>query len=115
MFPIRDDQPRTTIPYVNYSIILLNVGVFAYEFYLRIQDPKALYSLYYQFGTIPHNFQLAFSGDAQLTVPGVFFTILSSMFMHVSVLHLVGNMSVFWLCGDDVASQVGQVIYTLFS
>src|SRR5258708_19681818 len=93
MFPIRDDQPRTTIPYVNYSIILLNVGVFAYEFYLRIQDPKALYSIYYQFGTIPHNFQLAFSGDSQLTVPGVFFSILPAMFMHFSVLPLARNIS----------------------
>jgi len=108
MFPIRDDQPRTTIPYVNYSIILVNVGVFAFEFYLRIQDPKALYSLYYQFGTIPHNFQLAFSGKSQLTVPGVFFTILSSMFMHVSVLHLVGNMWVLWIFGDNIEDHLGQ-------
>ena len=113
MFPIRDDQPRTTIPYVNYSIILVNVGVFAYEFYLRIQDPKALYSLYYQFGTIPHNFQLAFSGDSQLTVPGVFFTILSSMFMHVSVLHLVGNMWVLWIFGDNIEDHLGHAVYPL--
>jgi len=113
MFPIRDDQPRTTIPYVNYSIILLNVGVFAYEFYLRIQDPKALYSLYYQFGTIPHNFQLAFSGDPQLAVPGVFFTMLSSMFMHVSVLHLVGNMWVLWIFGDNIEDHLGHAVYPL--
>ena len=115
MFPIRDDQPRTTFPYVNYSIILVNVGVFAYEFYLRTQDPKALYALYYQFGTIPHNFQLAFTGGyAQITLPGVFLTILTSMFMHGSVLHLLGNMWVLWIFGDNIEDHLGHVVYPIF-
>jgi membrane associated rhomboid family serine protease len=115
MFPIRDDQPRTTFPYVNYFIIAVNVGVFAYELYLRTQDPKALYSLYYQFGTIPHNFQLAFAGGyAQITLPGVFLTILTSMFMHVSVLHLLGNMWVLWIFGDNIEDHLGHVVYPIF-
>src|SRR5258708_4666519 len=114
MIPLRDDQPRTIFPYVNYVIIAANVGVFAYEFYLRTQDPKALYSLYYQYGTIPHNFQLAFSDYSQLTVSGVFLTILTSMFMHVSVLHLIGNMWVLWIFGDNIEDHLGHVVYPIF-
>ena len=31
MIPIRNDQPRTSIPWVNYLLIAANVGVFAYQ------------------------------------------------------------------------------------
>ena len=69
MIPIRDDQPRSTIPYVNYFIIAVNVAVFAYEISVGLHDRRAPSDLFQQFGTIPHNFALAISGGyAQLTI-----------------------------------------------
>ncbi len=39
MFPIRDDQPSFSTPFVNYFIIALNVVVFLFEQSIEYQDP----------------------------------------------------------------------------
>src|SRR5260370_21751924 len=115
MIPIRDDQARSTIPYVNYFIIALNVAVFACEISVGLHDRRALNDLFQQFGTIPHNFELAISGGyAQLTIPSVFVTIFTSMFMHASVLHLLGNMWVLWIFGDNIEDHLGHFVYLIF-
>ena len=115
MIPIRDDQPCSTFPYVNYVIIAANVAVFAYELSVGGHDRGALFDLIKQYGTIPHNFELAFSGGyAQLTIPGVFLTILTSMFMHASVLHLLGNVWVLWIFGDNIEDHLGHFVYPIF-
>jgi hypothetical protein len=46
VIPLRDDQPRTTIPYVNYSIIALNLAVFGFEIWSRFNNPPALRSFF---------------------------------------------------------------------
>ena len=41
-------------------------------------------------------------------------TILSSMFMHSSALHFVGNMAYLWVFGDNVEARLGHIKYALF-
>jgi membrane associated rhomboid family serine protease len=95
MIPIRDDQPCSSFAWVNYFIIAANIAVFGYEISLGLHT-RALYEFWVRRGVVPHNFELAFSGSAQITISGVFLTILTSMFLHGSVLHLLGNV---WCCG----------------
>ena len=113
MIPIRDDQPCTTTPWVNYFIIAANVTVFGYQLSLGLHS-RELYEFYARFGAVPHNFELAFAGSGQVKLIGTFLTILTSIFVHGSVLHLLGNVWVLWIFGDNIEDHLGHVIYPIF-
>jgi len=53
MFPIRDDQPSFSTPFVNYFIIALNVVVFLFEQSIEYQDPRAYLALCFSSGLCP--------------------------------------------------------------
>jgi len=112
MFPIRDDQPSSSKPYVNYFIIALNVIV-----YLFLQPParsQAFQAMTQQFGLIPHDFTRAIAGVPQYPLAANAWTVLTSMFMHGGFLHILGNMWFLWIFGDNVEDRVGHVPYLIF-
>jgi len=84
-------------------IIALNVIVFAYEFML---SETGLESLINNWGLIPY----------QLTAlqPTAFVRILTSMFLHGGVMHLLGNMLYLWIFGDNVESAMGSPCFAVF-
>jgi membrane associated rhomboid family serine protease len=114
MFPIRDDQPRTTTPYVTYSIIAINLAIFGYEVWLGVQDPKAWYGFLMRYSQVPHHFQLAFQGSSGYTIGGAFLTIFTSMFLHAGWLHVLVNMWFLRIFGDNVEDHFGHAAYALF-
>ena len=109
MIPLRDDAPRTTIPYVNYFLIVLNTLVFLFEVSL---GPRTRAGFVFQFGFTPTHVNAWLSGgfpaDAAL-VP--FF---SSMFLHASWGHLIGNMWMLTIFGDNIEDQLGHFRYLIF-
>ena len=121
MLPLRDDQPRTLIPFVNWSIIAVNIAVFIFEVQHGVgTSPESLDDLHSQlaflnhYAVVPQHFQLAFTGSQGYTIAGVFGTIFTSMFMHGGVLHLIGNMWFLWLFGNKVEDHFGHVVYPFF-
>jgi membrane associated rhomboid family serine protease len=46
--------------------------------------------------------------------PVVYLTLLSSMFMHGSIMHLAGNMLFLWIFGDNLESRMGSLRYLIF-
>jgi len=114
MIPLRDDTPRYSTPYVNYFIIALNSLVFLFELSIGAQSHRALNNLIYQFGVVPHHFQLALAGSPRFTLPVVLFTTLTSMFLHAGWLHLIFNMLFLWIFGDNVEDYLGHFSYLLF-
>jgi membrane associated rhomboid family serine protease len=46
--------------------------------------------------------------------PPWWFTILSSMFMHGSLLHIAGNMLFLWIFGNNIEDSMGRVKFVLF-
>lgn len=114
MIPLRDDTPRYSAPYVTYFIIALNAVIFLFELSVGGQSPRALNSLMYQFGVVPHHFEQALAGSPRFSFPGLFLTILTSMFLHASWLHIIGNMWVLWIFGDNIEDYLGHFSYLLF-
>src|SRR5690349_5279811 len=113
MIPLRDDQPRTTVPYVTYSIIAGNLAVFGYEISVWMQGPQAWYEFLLHYAEIPQHFQLAFQGS-QYTIGGVALTIFTSMFIHGGWLHVLGNMWFLWIFGDNIEDHFGHATYAVF-
>lgn len=114
IFPIRDDQSRTRAAYVNYFIIALNFAVFLYGFWLKLHDQPGWSAFTNSYTMVPHHFELAISGTGQYSISGVFLTIFTSMFMHAGWVHLIGNLWVLWIFGDNIEDHLGHAVYGVF-
>lgn len=114
MIPIKDDQPRFSMPYVTYFLIGLNVAVFLFEFSVQVQSPRALDSLMYQFGVVPRLVTGALTGAVDVSPAVAFVPMLTSMFLHASWLHVIGNMWVLWIFGDNIEDYLGHFPYLVF-
>src|SRR6266852_6113436 len=97
MIPLRDVIPSRTTPYITVTIIILNALAWFYELAL----PRDVLPLFLQFyGVVP----------ADLTAT----TLVSSMFLHGSWSHVIGNMWYLWIFGDNVEDRVGHGRFILF-
>ncbi|HEX6802825.1 MAG TPA: rhomboid family intramembrane serine protease [Terriglobales bacterium] len=113
-FPIRDDQPRFSTPFVNYFLIGLNVAVFFFELAVAAQGRRALNGLMFQFGVVPVHFERALAGSAHYTLGAALIMIFTSMFLHAGWSHIFFNMWGLWIFGDNVEDYVGHFTYLIF-
>lgn len=109
MIPIRDDAPRSTTPFINYFLIVLNVLVFLFELTLPPR-PRTAFEL--QFAFIPYRVDLWLQGVQPAGVALV--PLFTSMFLHAGWLHLISNMWVLAIFGDNVEDRLGHFGYLLF-
>ncbi len=105
MFPLRDSTPSQHFPLVTVCIILINLLVFLFESGL---NETQLNTIVYQFGFVPANFL-----DDQIG-PIVYIPFLTSMFLHGSWMHVIGNMWMLWLFGDNVEDCMGGLKFLIF-
>src|SRR5689334_11020368 len=136
MLPIKDNIPTDRFPIVTVALILINVVVYV----LTIRHGGSLWSgpsgsTVVKYGAIPFELthpgkhcdlvQTAFASgvacEGQLGVtgtasaqPGAWETVLSSMFMHASLLHIGGNMLFLWIFGNNVEDSMGPVKFVVF-
>lgn len=121
MFPIRDENPTLRTPVVTIAIIALNAVV-----WLFLQgggmDPQLAQSVC-QFGAIPGELTgLAAGRTVQLgphhacTLEGSpnWLTLVTSMFMHGSWMHIIGNMWFLWIFGNNVEDSMGRLRFIVF-
>ena len=102
MFPIGDEHNgRLLTPYVNYTLIAINIVVFLYQ--LLLPEPELL-EFIFRWGAIP----------AEISQGQDLFGLVSSMFLHGGWLHIAGNMLFLWVFGDNVEDTMGHVSYLLF-
>lgn len=110
-FPLRDDAPRWRFPWVNTLLIGLNIVVFLYELQLpaRYLDRVVFPTL----GLVPYRIDLFFQGTP-VALSAVIVPIFTSMFLHGGWWHLIGNMWMLYLFGDNVEDLFGHGRYLLF-
>jgi membrane associated rhomboid family serine protease len=122
VFPIRDDNPTLKPPYATYLIIALNV--LAWVLVQGMGTDPALGRSVCEFGAIPGALlgtvspgtQVPLGPKAICIVQGAsdWFTVLTSMFMHGSWLHIIGNMWFLAIFGDNVEDSMSHGRYLLF-
>ena len=97
MIPLRDVIPSRTTPFITVTIIVLNALAWFYELAL----PRDVLPLFLQiYGVVPADF----------TVP----TLVTSMFLHGSWLHVIGNMWYLWIFGDNIEDRLGHGRFLVF-
>jgi membrane associated rhomboid family serine protease len=111
VFPIGDDnRGRTITPFVNWILILANLGVFIYQITLPSGD---LERFLFAYGAIPIEITSAFPSLSSEALP-IYGTIFTSMFMHGGIAHFLGNMLFLWIFGDNIEDAMGHLGYLLF-
>ncbi|MFB3897274.1 MAG: rhomboid family intramembrane serine protease [bacterium] len=100
VLPLGDKLSTARFPVVNISIIGITVLTFIYQI-SRGADGVTFID---QFGRIPVRIM---QGEA-------FYTLITSVFLHRSFLHLLGNMFFLWIFGDNVEDRIGHLGYLGF-
>ncbi len=103
MFPIRDTVRSRSFPVVNYGLIALNVLVFLFEASLSTRGFNRIIDAY---GIVPV--------QVSLTQPFSLLTLFSSMFLHGGWFHLLSNMWILFIFGDNVEDRMGSARYLVF-
>jgi len=86
-------------------LIAINTLVFLFEVSL---GEEGMNQLSFIFGLVPANItNYSSSGFAYLPF-------ISSTFLHASWMHLIGNMWILWLFGDNVEDKMGKVRFLFF-
>src|SRR6202167_807108 len=111
MLPIRDDQPRYSTPWVNGFLIGLNLVIFFFEFTL---DPRSLDLLARKFGVVPSHLTAFLSGSPKYSLLDVVVPFFTSLFLHGSWMHVIGNMWFLYIFGDNVEDYLGHFKYLVF-
>ncbi len=109
MIPLRDNNPRNTVPVVTITLIVINCLVFLREFTL---DEASTSLMIQNLGLIPSRTVAFFSGEP-VTISQGLAPLLTSMFLHGGWMHLIGNMWFLWIFGDNVEDRVGHMRYVL--
>jgi len=109
MFPLWDDQPTKKFSLITVAIIVLNTIVYLYEASLGEKFTQFIYAM----GLIP--FEITHHIDLLPASPSIIYlTIFTSMFMHGSIIHLLGNMLFLWIFGNNVEEYLGRVNFIIF-
>src|SRR5213078_2532936 len=97
MIPLRDVIPSRTTPYITVTIIVLNALAWFFELALQRDVLPVFLQVY---GVVPAYFSWP--------------TLITSMFLHGSWSHVIGNMWYLWIFGDNVEDRVGHGRFIVF-
>lgn len=111
MIPLHDDNPTQGTPLVTLMLIGICITVFLYQTNLS-QHAAELFA--FQYGAIPAIvFGQASLPEEAVAIP-VALTLVSSMFLHGSWMHLLGNMLYLWIFGNNIEDVMGHAKFVLF-
>jgi membrane associated rhomboid family serine protease len=101
-FPIGDDNiDRGHFPYFSYGFLALNVAVFL----LQIGIPEGAQAGFVEtWGAIPA--EISSGVDLE--------TLITSIFLHGSWMHLLGNMLYLWIFADNIEATIGNIRFLIF-
>lgn len=99
MIPIRDYNPTRRPALLTWGLILINFGVY---FYLA-QNPVMNANAIQRYALVP----------ADVSQGRHLGTLVTSMFLHASLLHVGGNMLFLWIFGNNVEDQLGEIKYLI--
>ena len=105
MIPVADDVPRRNVPLATWALVALNAWAFLFEF--RLSEPE-LRELFFEYGLVPARLT-----ERRVTLSSIT-PLFTSQFLHGGWLHLIGNMWMLWIFGDNVEDRIGSARFVLF-
>jgi membrane associated rhomboid family serine protease len=133
LLPLKDNIPTRRFPVITVAIIALNVVLYfgwQHGGWATVDDQHLV-----KYAVIPYEVthsgkhcelvgsaetgqvvcegQEGVSGRAE-DQPSTWLTLLTSMFMHGSLIHIAGNMLFLWIFGNNVEDSMGRVKFVFF-
>jgi len=110
MIPLHDDNPTTVFPIVTIAFIVICTLVYMWEYSLGPAMQQAVLT----YGAIPAAVVGRMPLPPEIHVIPTGMTVFTSMFMHGSWMHLIGNMLYLWIFGNNVEDAMGHVRFIVF-
>jgi membrane associated rhomboid family serine protease len=128
LFPLYDNNPHTRLPIITIVLIAANLVCF----WLSISgDANSYVKVVYERGFVPQrltrvddpqeveiNIELDdgvhLEGTLSTDAASVYPTLLTMMFLHGGWLHLLSNMWMLWVFGDNIEYRLGRFAYLFF-
>jgi len=107
MIPIRDNRNARGLPVVTWTIIGLNVLIYLWDRH-GITGPSVTFA---DLTLRPYDVVMAIEGHEPKFA---LVTVLTSMFMHANLLHIVGNMLFLLVFGPAIEQALGSPRYALY-
>lgn len=105
MFPLKAARRIESTPYITYGLIAINMVIFLWQSRMSMGELNQLYwSAGFVSCKVAQNF---FSVDS-------LFSAVTSMFLHGSWVHVLGNMMFLLAFGPAVEDYLGKGLYTVF-
>ncbi|MBS3977943.1 MAG: rhomboid family intramembrane serine protease [Syntrophomonadaceae bacterium] len=102
MIPLKDTPKTRIFPYVNISLILFNIFVFAFQLMLT---ERGLMLFAHTYGLVPIQVDASLAG---------LMPFITYQFLHGGWLHIGSNMLYLWVFGDNIEDRLGHVKYLVF-
>ncbi|MBW1812918.1 MAG: rhomboid family intramembrane serine protease [Deltaproteobacteria bacterium] len=109
MIPLRDNIPSKNVPIVNTIIIGINIVIYLAE----LTQGESLTSFIYMYGLVPARYSIP-EITAYFSIGQQLFSFISFMFLHGSFLHILGNMWMLYIFGDNIEGRLGAFRYLIF-
>ncbi len=110
MLPLRDTIRSSKFPFVTWILIGINALIFLFELSL---PERALDQLVMTYGLVPANLNL-FQPTGVILHPQSLVSFFTHMFLHGGWFHLISNLWILFIFGDNVEDRMGRGRYLLF-
>jgi membrane associated rhomboid family serine protease len=135
MFPLYDLNPHRRFPWFTLALIVVNTAVMVW---LAGHSPNEMNEIAFRYGFIPKRITELPQGrpllalipqvdDRGREIPGkakavplpetpqaVYATLFTTMFLHGGWLHLISNMWMLWIFGNNIEDRLGHLMYVCF-
>ena len=113
MIPLRDANPTRRTPVVTVALIAACVLVYGYQVLLLAQGgDAALEAFITRWGVVPADLVDTLRTGALGSGEPV--TLVTSQFLHGSLLHIAGNMLFLWIFGNNIEDRFGRLAFVAF-
>lgn len=110
MFPLHDDNPTRSFPFITIGLIVACVLIFLWQLSLGSQSQKAIYA----YGAIPAVLFGFKTLPPEVAIVPAWTTAITSMFLHGGWMHLIGNMLYLWIFGNNIEDVMGRFRFIIF-
>ena len=113
MIPLRDANPTQRTPIVTLAIIAACAVVYGYQLLLMVNGGEAALSAFItRWGVVPAELVEALRSGAVISLETV--TLVTSQFLHGSLVHIGGNMLFLWIFGNNIEDRFGRLQFVAF-
>jgi membrane associated rhomboid family serine protease len=131
LIPLFDELPTRKLPLVTLTLIFMNIVVFIFTMGLLISGTEKANRFVYRYSMVPweitHHKHVSISDledpmdspdpeapDRDPYGKNVYLALLTHMFLHGGVFHVLGNMWFLWVFGGNVEEVYGGLPFLLF-